>query len=82
MAYVVAGFVLLVGIILLFIFLRRRRRVNSQRPNNDGFQLSFENEIYTLEDTDNNDRRKRSAVNLLYMTQEECRNEVNDVTEC
>jgi hypothetical protein len=82
LAYVVAGFVLLVGIILLFIFLRRRRRVNSQRPNNDGFQLSFENEIYTLEDTDNNDRRKRSAVNLLYMTQEECRNEVNDVTEC
>ncbi|CAB4032252.1 Hypothetical predicted protein, partial [Paramuricea clavata] len=82
LAYVVGGFVLLVGIILLFIFLRRRRRVDSRRLNNDVFQLSFGNEIYSLEYTDNNDRRERSAENMLYTTHEECRNEINDVTEC
>ena len=73
-AYIVAGFVLVVGIILLFMFLRRRRNANGRNPDADGLQMSFENAIYSMEDTGNDHRR--SAVNMLYMTSEECRNNV------
>ena len=82
MAYAVGGFVLLVGIILLLIFLRRRKRNNGRNSDGDGLQMSFENEIYSMDD--NNDYNEkfdhpRSAVNMLFMTREECQ---NDVTEC
>ena len=69
-----AGFVLLIGIILLFIFLIRRKRNNGQ--------LSFENEIYSMGNTDNYNH-PRSAVNKLYdIAQGEWSDECNNVTEC
>ena len=83
MAYLVGGFVLLVAIILLFIFLRRRKRINGERNSDSGgLQMSFENEIYSMEDNNDHNGKfdhPRAAVNMLYMTREECQ---NDVTEC
>ena len=85
MAYIVAGFIVLVGIVVLFMFLRRRKRDDRSCPDGNGLQLSFENEIYSLETTDKD--HTKSAVNRLYMSREECanfdnRDEKNDVTEC
>ena len=78
MAYAVGGFILLVGLILLFIYLRRRKRNKNRNPDSNGLQMSFENEIYSMEEDNNEDNdHPKSAVNMLYMTREDCQNDIN-----
>ena len=81
MAYLIAGFILLVGIVLLFIFLRRRRRIDAPYSHTDLQQSSFENQIYSLGIANQNDHRS-SVVNKLYMLEDGGSNDINDVTEC
>ena len=80
LAYLLAGFVL-VGIVLLFIFLRRRRRIDTPYSDTNDLQSSFENQIYSLGIAHSNDH-PLSASNKLYMMQNECQNDISDVTEC
>lgn len=66
----VGGFLVLTTIIILLIFLSRKRRV-ANAP--DGDENGFQNEGYEVEEFDNNFfSQPRSAVNMLYMTQEQC----------
>ena len=81
MAYLIAGFILLIGIVLLFVFLRRRRRIDTPYSHTGLQQSSFENQIYSLGITNQNDHRS-SVVNKLYMLEDGGANDINDVTEC
>ena len=81
LAYLLAGFVLLVGIVLLFMFLRRRRRIDTPYSDTNDLQSSYENEIYSLGIAHSNDH-PLSASNKLYMMQNEFQNDISDVTEC
>lgn len=89
LAYLVGGFVLLLGIILLILFLKRRRRVSST----GSVEGAFENEVCAPDDyneVNNAFQRSRSAYNMLYMTNEEFQDSLNkennepltNVTEC
>ena len=88
-AYLVAGFVLVIAILLLIIFLSRQRRVSN---GHDNTETVFENAAYELEGGEVNDffLEQRCAINMLYMAKEECQDSytkennqpLNDMTEC